>query len=177
MKPKVKNKCQRHYRINIEAVIKGIIDKVPEKLLEGIVEVSLLDYGKSHYPICRYVSENKGKDRRIEIYFENKILHKIPFVSVLALNVYLLLAINKHIDQYIKDKMKDQKILSIDPNRINYNWMYFPTWNPLFFIIIIFNYSIAQTRLFKRILKKWTDNLMGRLEGKKGEKGKKAGRP
>jgi len=162
MKPKVKNKCQMPYRINVEKVIKGIINKIPERYLEGLAEVTLLDYGKVHYPICRYVSKNKGKDRRIEIYFENQILYKIPLVSILALNIYFLLAVNQHIDQYIKGKMKDQEILSIDPNRVNYNWMYSPTWNPLLFFITIFNYSIAQTQLFQKILKKWTDNLIRR---------------
>jgi len=159
MKPKVINKCQKHYRINVEKIVQGIIYRVPEKYLVGLCGIYLLDYGKAHYPICRYVSVNKGEDRRIEIYLENQILHKIPFVSKLALNIYLLLAINQHIDKYLKYKTEDQEILSIDPNRINYGWMYFSVWNPLFFIIKILNFTIAQTRLFRSIFKRWTDHL------------------
>jgi hypothetical protein len=166
MKPRVNNKCQKHYRINVEKVVQGIIYKVPEKYLEGLDEVYLLDYGEPLYPICRYVSENEGGDRRIEIYLENHILSKVPLFSTLALNIYLLLAINQHIDRYLKNKTEDQEILSIDPNRVNYAWMYFSTWNPLFLIIKILNYSIAQTQLFQRIFKRWADNLFRKINKK-----------
>jgi len=164
MKPKVNNKCQNRYRINVEKLINGTIDKVPEKYFEGLDEVTLLDFGKDHYPICRYVHSNKGKSRKIEMYMDNQILHKIPFISPLALNIYLLLAVNQHIDQYLKNKTEDIEIFSIDTNRVNYSWMYFPRWNPLFLVIKIFHYSVAQTRFFRILLKKWSDHLTKKIK-------------
>lgn len=154
-------KCQKHYHVNAEKIVKGITNKIPEKYLIGLDEIYLLDDDESSYPVCKYVSNNEGI--RIEVYLENPILSKIPFISALSLNTYVLLAINKHIDSYLKPRTKDQEILSINSNKINYAWMSFSQWNPLFIIIRILNVLIAPTRLFRAILEKWNNYIEKRM--------------
>jgi hypothetical protein len=169
MTPAVINRCKRRYRINVEKMVNRIVDRIPEKFLDGLLDISLLDFGKKHYPMCRYI-EGNGDSRlgRIEIYLDNQDFTGIPFFSALALNIHLLLAINQHIDKYVKTKTEDREILSANTSRINYSWMYFGLWNPLLAVFRVFDYAVSQSRLFRMLLKRWADRLTGEPKAGKG---------
>lgn len=161
MRPNIINKCKKTYRFNVEKFVKNIVGRIPEKFLEGLDHISLLDFGKENYPMCRYIVGNIGSNwRRIEIYLDNPDFTRIPFFSPLAINVHLLLAINRHVE-YLQTKTEDREILSINTSKIDYGWMYLGVWNPLLFGFKVFHYSVAQGRLFKMLLKKWTNRLIG----------------
>jgi len=160
MKPRITNNCQKSYRINAKHLVEKIIGKIPQKFLVGLEEVFLLDLGREDYPTCRYVPSNKkSESSKIEIYMNNKILQGIPFLSNLALNIFLLLAINKHIDKHLKPKTQDPEILSINKSKINYSWMYLGLWNPFLAVFKLFHYFVAQRRPFRSLMKWWTDSL------------------
>lgn len=149
MKPKIINRCINLNCSHAEKVVKGVISKIPDKFLEGINSIDLLDNSDIADPICKYISNEKS--RKIEIYLENPILHKIPFISALSLDIYLILSINKHIDNYLKPRSKDQEILLINPTRINYNWMHFSPWNPFYVILKILNLFVKRVKSLKRV--------------------------
>lgn len=144
MKPRIINRCLKRNCSHAEKIVKKVISKIPEKFLEGLDSVDLLDTSEISDPVCKYISNKES--RKIEIYLENPILHKIPFISALSLNIYLNLSVNKHIDNYLKSKVKDQEILSIKLNRINYNWMHFSPWNPLYVMLKILNLLAKQIK-------------------------------
>ena len=163
MRPVVTNKCKKRYRINVERLVKNIVSRIPEKFLDGLSDISLLDFAKEDYPMCRYVSGNRGtKSRRIEMYLNNPDFTRIPLFSPLAVNIHLLLAINQHIE-HLKTKTEDREILSIKTVKVDHRWMYLGVWNPLLFGFKVFHYSVAQSRLFKMLLKKWTNRLIGSI--------------
>ncbi|NIM98356.1 MAG: hypothetical protein GTO24_09850 [candidate division Zixibacteria bacterium] len=162
MRPNIINACKKTYRIDVEKFVKNIVRRIPGKFLDGLDHICLLDFGKEDYPMCRYVVGNGGaKRRRIEIYLDNPDLTRIPFFSPLAINIHLLLAINRHIE-HLKTKTEDQEVLSVNTSKIDYGWMYLGIWDPLLAAFNFLRYSVAQSRLFKTLLKKWTNNLIGK---------------
>ncbi len=166
MKPNIINKCKKTYRIDVEKFAKRIVSKIPDKFLEGLDHISLLDFGGKDYPMCRYIAGNSGsKWRRIEIYLDNPDLSKIPFFSPLAINIHLLLAINRHI-AYLKQQTEDREILSINTNKVNYEWMYLGVWNPLVGIIKFIRNLTAQRLFFKTLLRKWTNEIDSKTDQK-----------
>ena len=161
MRPCVINRCQERYRINVERIVRNIVSRIPEKLMEGLSDISLLDFGQEDYPMCRYISGNNGsKSRRIEMYLDNPDFTKIPFVSPLAVNIHLILAINQHI-KYLKTRTDDPEVLSINTSRVNHRWMYLGVWNPLLFVFKPFDCLIVRRRFFKYLLNQWVKKLVG----------------
>lgn len=160
MRPTITNKCKKKYRINVENITKKITGRIPEKYLEGLEDISLLDIGKAEYPMCRYIPGiGDSKHGKIEIYLDNRDLTKIPFFSTFAINIHLLLAINQHIDTCLKPQTEEEEILSINTGKIEYSWMYFGVWEPLLIILKTFRYLFTDRRPFKRLLKWWANRL------------------
>jgi hypothetical protein len=167
MRPSVINRCQERYRINVERVVRNIVSRIPEKFMDGLSDISLLDFGRGDYPMCRYISGNEGsKLRRIEMYLDNPDFTGIPFVSPLAVNIHLILAINQHI-KYLKTRTDDPEILSINTSGVDHRWMYLGIWNPLLFVFKPFDCLIVGRRFFKFFLKQLANKLSGGESGPK----------
>ena len=158
MKPHINNKSQKSYRTKAEVLVKKVINKIPAKFLEALDEVSLLDFSKKHYPICRYISGDESRPPRIEIYMDNSILGNIPFFSALSLNIYLLLAINQHMEKFLKPHTQDPEVLAINASKVNYSWMDLGLWNPMLAVFKLFHF-FTQGKSFRNFVKWWTDKL------------------
>jgi hypothetical protein len=168
MKPKITNNCKKIYRLKAEELTEQIINKIPEKFLDGLKEVSLIDSGKGGDSINRYIPRNRNSNySKIEIDLDNKIF-KIPYISTLSLNIFLLLSINQHIDRYLRNKTEDPDILSFNSSKVNYNWMYFGIWKPMLVFNRFFQQVIGGRGLFKSILKWWT-NVVTKKKSEKDE--------
>ena len=161
MRPKIINKCKKTYRKDIEKLVRKIVSRVPEKFLRDLDYISLLDFGGEGHPMCRYLVNNvKSKERTIEIYLDNPDLTRIPFFPPLAINIHLILAINEHV-KYLKAKSPDREIQAVNTSKIDYEWMYLGVWNPLLVVFKFLHYLITPTRVFRKLLRRWTNRVTG----------------
>ena len=153
MSVKIINYCKKTYKLNPEKLVSRILEKIPDKFLIHLGEIHLFDVRKDNGPHVKYIGKaDSSQDAIIEIFMDDPTFHVFSFFSLVSFNDSFLMGMNEHIEKYVKVHSHDKEILSRDPLRVNYEWMFFGGWYPLFFVLFkIPHYLISKSRLFKKI--------------------------
>lgn len=155
------NHCKKGYRPDPEKIVSKILEKIPAKFLSNLGEIHLFDLGEKEYPMMKYVQDgSEGEISRIEIYMDNSDFSGLPFFSILSLNVHFIIAINEHIEKYLKQQSKDKEVLSYSSAMANYDWMYLGVWSPLLVVIKVFNYLFSKIKFLRSAMLRWTNKLI-----------------
>jgi len=155
MKPSITNKCINSYRIDAVRVISKILDRIPDKYLNGIGEVILLESNKDNSQRMLYRAADSENLAVLIINMAYDEYHKYPFLSIFSLNIDFLSKLNEHIRKYVSSNSADPEIINYPIGKINYRWTYFGKWTPLVYFINLFMYPFR-----KIILKLTKKNIM-----------------
>ncbi len=159
-KVKINNECKLKYKPDHIYVINKILEKIPDKYLEGLEEINFYDDEK--YPIVRYA---KGKPfsrpSRIDVFMGG--VASSQKYSLMHFNIAINPTIVQHIVQYLQPKSKDQEILSYKSGRYDPNWLYLGAWSPLLIPISVGRFMYNKVALFRSL----TDAKIKHLLNKK----------
>jgi hypothetical protein len=160
MKPRIVNECNKQYRLDVVKVVNNIVDRIPDKFLDGLSEIILVDEQGKNSDRIRYIPDgSKKNDSKIEINMGELEYSKYPIYSILALNMDFLLKINEHITRYVKQISTDPEVLSISESKINYSWMYLGIWRPFFILFMILSYPVKKIKILNVAIFKWAKKI------------------
>ncbi len=163
MKPIIINNCKRNYRIDAEKILGKVINRIPEKYLDGLSKVVLFESDKDKYNRMIYtINGNDGETGVIKVNMAYDEYSRHPFFSMLALNMDFIFKINEHVCNYLAPMSDDPEILKHPESRINYNWTYFGAWTTF---VYLFN---LLTQPFRELpqLRNYVYRLAKRIIGK-----------
>ncbi len=163
MNVKIVNTCRKTYKPDPENTVQHILERIPDKFLEGLGEVHLCDAAKESEERAgsRYVwNPHTSQDAVIEIYMGNMV-NGIPFFSIFTFNAVFFFAFSDHMKR-LKRQTTDPEIVSFRIGIVQYDWLYLGRWNPLLVLLKIGNYVISRiprlpTMIFKAA-RKWERN-------------------
>ncbi len=150
MKIKIVNNCKRSYRPDPLKITNKILERIPDKFLDGIGEIFFFD--ESNDPVVKYIVGSKDSSlSRIEFYmggFANK-----GTFSISHFNILLITSVTDHIVKHLQPISDDEEILSIKPHRINrYEWMYLGIWSPFLMPLKMMNLSYRKFPFFRKLI-------------------------
>lgn len=144
MKPRIIDKCSKHYKFDYEKVVLKILDKIPDKFLSGISEIIFENKGPDSYGVKYYFDKSRSSLSKIYINMDIHIYTGNSFMIYFYLNTGFLVNITKHISLYLKPVSNDKDILNYKIPNANYIWAYFGPWTPIFELLRILFLPIAK---------------------------------
>ncbi len=149
----VVNYCKKKLKFDVEKIVRGILKKIPAKYLTGISEICIFDHRtRKNIPSVRYLMKKKNsKTSKIEIYMDDPDFSGSLIMATLSFNTLFILAINEHIEKFLKKRTKDKEILIYPPSMANHNWMYFGKWDIMLKSIKVVHYIIFRINFLKKL--------------------------
>lgn len=158
------DKRKKKYHTDVAKIIKKILNKIPAKYLDKLGNIYIYDSLKRNQNKIEYVISKEDKDdSEIIINMEGSDFNGIPFISILAINIYFIMVINKHIEYCLKPKTNDDEIISYVTSRINYSWMWLGIWTPLLSPIMLSNFILFRFSLVKTYTRAWATKILNKL--------------
>jgi hypothetical protein len=125
---KINNNCTIKYKPDHVYVTQKILEKIPDKYLEGLEEINFYDDEKD--PIVKYVKgKSSSKPSRIDVFMGG--VASSQKYSLMHFNFLINPTVVKHIVEYLQPKSDDKDILSYRSGRYDPNWLYLGVWSPL----------------------------------------------
>ena len=169
MKVRIVNNCRETYRPDPENIVKHMLERIPEKFVEGPGEIRLFDAPKDpkQESGIQYVRKTRRTPYAVIEIFMDSMLSGTPFFSIFIFNLFFIFAMNDHIKMYLKPCSHDQEILSYPVGRVPYKWMYFGLWNPILIIVKAVHYVIYCNPLFQRMTWDFVRNRFLKIQDRK----------
>jgi len=146
---KINNYCTIKYKPDHVYVTQKILEKVPDKYLEGLEEINF--YDDENDPVVKYgKGKSPSKPSRIDVYMGGVASSKK--YSLMRFNFLINPTIVKHIVQYLQPKSDDKDILSYRSGRYDPNWLYLGIWSPLLVPMSFGRYLYSKYTPFRSLI-------------------------
>jgi hypothetical protein len=149
MKIEIINNCSKTYKPDHIKITKKILDRIPEKYLEGIAEIRFWD--ESNDPIVKQVSDDKHTKSTFDIYMGG--FSRNSSFSISQYNIVFINLVADHVVRILQPKSNDKDILAIRPYRIpSFGWMWLRYWQPIVYIFMAGNYLYSKVTIFRKFV-------------------------
>ena len=154
MKIIIVNNCSKTYRPDPIKVTNKILDRIPEKYLEGIAEIRFWD--NSNDPIVKEVPDSKDMKSAFDIYMGG--FSKNNSFSISHFNIVFINLIVDHVVDVLQPRSDDKDILEVKRNRIfSFGWMWLGYWQPIIYIFMAGSYLYLRVAFIRKFVdhRKW----------------------